>query len=197
MSHHLVVGAGGIGRATASALTRAGHDVTLLTRSGTDPHLPGVRAVAGDAASVASVTGAARGAASIVNAVNPRKYTRWARDWPPVAAIQSLTEPNSFFPSPPRPVAPMTSMSVCRECSLSATSGAPPVTRGPAIDRRSVQFHFCSATRFEILASKSYAFRFIYEYIYIVRRIIFTSCIGNRPLKNIHISRTQTSYSWC
>ena len=86
MSHHLVVGAGGIGRATAAALTRSGHDVTLVTRSGTDPHLPGVRAVAGDAASVASVTGAARGAASIVNAVNPRKYTRWARDWPPVAA---------------------------------------------------------------------------------------------------------------
>lgn len=86
MPHHLVVGAGGIGRATAASLVDLGHQVTLLTRSGTDPGLAGVRAVAGDAADADAVTRAARGAASIVNAVNPPKYTTWARDWPPVAA---------------------------------------------------------------------------------------------------------------
>lgn len=86
MSHHLVIGAGGIGRATAAALADRGHDVTLLTRSGTDPAIPGVRAIAGDAADAECVGQAARGATSIVNAVNPRQYTQWARDWPPVAA---------------------------------------------------------------------------------------------------------------
>lgn len=86
MSHHLVVGAGGIGRATARELVRLGHRVTLLTRSGTDPGLPGVGVATGDAADADSLTRAAGGAASIVNAVNPTRYTRWARDWPPVAS---------------------------------------------------------------------------------------------------------------
>lgn len=85
MSTHLIVGAGAIGRETAHSLTQHGHEVVLLTRSGTDPQLPGVRAVAGDAADAAALTRHARGAASIVNAMNP-KYHQWAQDWPPVAA---------------------------------------------------------------------------------------------------------------
>ena len=40
----------------------------------------------GDAADAAALSQAASGATSIVNAVNPRQYTQWARDWPPVAA---------------------------------------------------------------------------------------------------------------
>jgi nucleoside-diphosphate-sugar epimerase len=86
MNHHVVVGAGGIGRGAAEALTALGHQVTLVTRSGTDPRLAGVRAVAADAADATALARAADGAASIVNAVNPRKYHQWARDWPPVAA---------------------------------------------------------------------------------------------------------------
>ncbi len=88
-----MVGSGGIGRATARELVAAGHAVTMVTRSGTDPGVPGVRAVAADAADAESLSDVARGAASIVNAVNPSKYTQWERDWPPVAqALLSAAE---------------------------------------------------------------------------------------------------------
>ena len=86
MAQHVVVGAGGIGRATARHLVERGHEVVMATRSGTDPGLEGVRAVAVDAADATSLAGAASGAASIVNAVNPSKYYTWEKDWPPVAA---------------------------------------------------------------------------------------------------------------
>lgn len=87
MSHHLIVGAGGIGRATARHLVDLGHEVTMLSRRGSDPGIPGVRAAAGDAADAAAILAAAgSGTASIVNAVNPSKYTAWERDWPPVAS---------------------------------------------------------------------------------------------------------------
>lgn len=85
MSHHVVLGAGGIGRATASRLVGLGQRVTLVSRSGRDPRLPGVTAVSADAADADSLARLAHGAASIVNAVNPPKYTTWERDWPPVA----------------------------------------------------------------------------------------------------------------
>lgn len=85
MTTHLIVGAGGIGRETARALVQDGHEVVMLTRSGTDPGLSGVRAVAGDAADADLLARHARGAASIVNAVNPA-YHRWPQDWPPIAA---------------------------------------------------------------------------------------------------------------
>ncbi len=86
MTHHLVVGAGGIGVETALALVRRGQDVTIASRRGTDPGLPGVRAVAVDATDADALTAAARGAASIINATNPSSYVHWTRDWPPVAA---------------------------------------------------------------------------------------------------------------
>ncbi|HEX6888583.1 MAG TPA: NAD-dependent epimerase/dehydratase family protein [Candidatus Nanopelagicales bacterium] len=86
MARHVVVGAGGIGRATARKLAQRGHEVTLASRSGTDPGLEGVRAVAADAADARALASLASGAASLVNAVNPSHYHTWARDWPPVAA---------------------------------------------------------------------------------------------------------------
>jgi nucleoside-diphosphate-sugar epimerase len=93
MSHHLVLGAGGVGRATTAALVALGHTVTLASRSGrvTDrpweaDHPGAVDVIALDAADTVGVTAAARGAASIVNAVNPPSYLTWQTDWPPVAA---------------------------------------------------------------------------------------------------------------
>lgn len=86
MARHVVVGAGGIGRTTARELVARGHEVTLATRSGTDPGLAGVRAIALDASDASALTDAARGAASLVNAVNPSHYYSWQEDWPPVAA---------------------------------------------------------------------------------------------------------------
>ena len=86
MGSYVVIGAGGIGRATAEALSDAGHEVTLASRRGTDPGLDGVRAVAADARDATGLSRLARGASAIVNAMNPPSYHRWERDWPPMAA---------------------------------------------------------------------------------------------------------------
>lgn len=93
MSHHLVLGAGGVGRSTTAELVALGHTVTLASRSGRvtqrpwqPTHADAVEVVAVDAGDGQAVTALARGAASIVNAVNPTDYTRWDTDWPPVAA---------------------------------------------------------------------------------------------------------------
>ncbi|MFC7401645.1 NAD-dependent epimerase/dehydratase family protein [Citricoccus sp. GCM10030269] len=84
MSHHLVLGAGPVGRATATLLASQGHDVLLAHRSGTGADLPGVRRVALDAADARALTDAATGAAVIYNCMNPGSYTTWERDWPPL-----------------------------------------------------------------------------------------------------------------
>jgi nucleoside-diphosphate-sugar epimerase len=96
MSHHLVLGAGGVGRSTTTELVALGHTVTLASRSGRVSERPWetTRAGAADAVEVVSVdagdadavTALARGAASIVNAVNPPSYMTWDTDWPPIAA---------------------------------------------------------------------------------------------------------------
>lgn len=82
---HVVFGAGPIGRATAVALVALGHDVTVATRSGTDPEIDGVEVAVGDAGSIDSIVAIADGAASIVNCVNP-PYDKWAATWPTMSA---------------------------------------------------------------------------------------------------------------
>ena len=93
MSHHLVLGAGGVGRATTAELVALGHTVTIVSRSGrvtdrpwetTDPDA--VQVVAADARDESRLVALASGAASIINALNPPSYTTWDTDWPPVAA---------------------------------------------------------------------------------------------------------------
>ena len=93
MTHHLVLGAGGVGRATTSEFVALGDTVTLASRSGRVTERPweathpdAVEVVAVDAADASAVTSLARGAASIVNAVNPPSYHTWDTDWPPVAS---------------------------------------------------------------------------------------------------------------
>jgi len=93
MTHHLVLGAGGVGRSTTAELVTLGHTVTLASRSGRvterpwqDTHPDAVEVVSLDAGDARAVTELSRGAASIVNAVNPPSYTTWDTDWPPVAA---------------------------------------------------------------------------------------------------------------
>jgi nucleoside-diphosphate-sugar epimerase len=84
MALHVIVGKGPVGTTTAEELLRRGHDVRILSRSGgTSTEAVEHRQV--DATDAAAVTAAARGAAALYNAVNPA-YTRWATDWPPVAA---------------------------------------------------------------------------------------------------------------
>lgn len=84
MALHVVVGKGPVGTTTAELLAAQGHTVRVLSRSGgrstkTVEH----RQV--DATDADSLTAAATGAAALYNALNP-DYTRWATDWPPMAA---------------------------------------------------------------------------------------------------------------
>ncbi|MEO7752976.1 MAG: NAD-dependent epimerase/dehydratase family protein [Terracoccus sp.] len=104
MTHHLVLGAGGIGRAATTHLVARGHTVTLASRSGIVAlrpweELPGgsdaVTVATVDAADPAALTLLATGAASIVNAINPPSYTSWEQDWPPVAEALLLAAERS------------------------------------------------------------------------------------------------------
>lgn len=95
MGHHLVVGAGGIGRSVTTHLVALGHTVTLASRSGRVTQRPweqqaggaaAVTVVTADASDATRLVELAHGTDSIVNAVNPPSYDRWDTDWPPVAA---------------------------------------------------------------------------------------------------------------
>lgn len=83
---HVIVGAGPVGRATATQLVSEGHDVLLVSRSGTGPEVAGVRRAAADAADADRLTELATGAVALYNCVNPPSYTVWPAFWPPVAA---------------------------------------------------------------------------------------------------------------
>lgn len=92
MAHHLVLGAGGVGRATATRLVELGHTVTIASRSGSVRERPwdaldpsAVTVTTADASDPLRLGELAAGATSIVNAINPPGYTTWQRDWPPVA----------------------------------------------------------------------------------------------------------------
>ena len=91
MTRWTVFGAGPIGRAIALLAGQSG-EVTLVSRSGSGPDVPGVVRVAADASDVEQVGAAARSADVIVNALNPA-YDRWPQDWPPMAhALLSAAE---------------------------------------------------------------------------------------------------------
>jgi nucleoside-diphosphate-sugar epimerase len=81
---HVIVGKGPVGTTTAQALVARGEDVRVLSRSGGTSG-EGIEHRAVDARDADAVAAAARGAVTLYNAVNP-SYTRWATDWPPVAA---------------------------------------------------------------------------------------------------------------
>ena len=80
---HVVLGAGQIGTHIARQLAEAGEAVAVATRSGRDLGIPGVRAVAVDAADPASVRAATDGASTVYFAVQPA-YTNWPKGFPPL-----------------------------------------------------------------------------------------------------------------
>lgn len=84
MARHVVVGKGPVGTTTAELLAGQGHEVLVLSRSG-GRSTERVEHRAVDAADADALTAATAGASAVYNAVNPA-YTRWATDWPPVAA---------------------------------------------------------------------------------------------------------------
>lgn len=85
MARQMVLGAGGIGQSTADTLARAGHEVTLVSRSGRPSTNPAVRSAACDVTDVDALARLAQGADTLINALNPASYTAWDRDWPPMA----------------------------------------------------------------------------------------------------------------
>lgn len=84
MSIHVIVGAGPVGSSLARQLAGSGHDVRVVTRSGSAPR--GTTAVRADAADPLALGRAAAGAAVLYNCANPPTYRTWLRDWPPLAA---------------------------------------------------------------------------------------------------------------
>lgn len=113
MAHHLVVGAGLIGRPLAERLASRGDSVTVATRSGTP--VAGAASLALDASDSAAFGRAAEDAATIFVCTNP-PYPAWPTEWPPVfsAAIAAangsgakLVVMGNLYPYG-RPTGPMT-----------------------------------------------------------------------------------------
>ncbi|MFC4565553.1 NAD-dependent epimerase/dehydratase family protein [Nocardiopsis mangrovi] len=82
MGKHIVVGAGQVGAHLARTLLEQGHEVVVVSRSGSGPD--GVQRVAADAADTERLTALTRGADTLYNCANPRLH-RWLQDWPPMA----------------------------------------------------------------------------------------------------------------
>jgi nucleoside-diphosphate-sugar epimerase len=82
---HVVVGAGPIGTGIARTLAERGHQVKIVTRSGSGPARAGIDRVAADASDADALAAIATGAAAIYNCANP-PYHRWPELWPPMAA---------------------------------------------------------------------------------------------------------------
>ncbi len=82
---HVVVGAGSIGSGVARRLAVAGHDVQIVTRSGSGPEHPRIQRIAADASDASRLASIAQDAHAIFNCANPT-YSTWATAWPPMQA---------------------------------------------------------------------------------------------------------------
>jgi nucleoside-diphosphate-sugar epimerase len=85
MSLQLIIGAGPVGRSTALELAAQGHEVRLVTRTGTGPLHPSIERITCDASELGALVPHATGASAIYNCANP-PYHRWTTEWPPLAA---------------------------------------------------------------------------------------------------------------
>ncbi len=84
-STHVVIGAGPIGSAVATALADQGHQVRIVTRAGSGPEHSGIERVTADASDAHRMSELTAGSTAIYNCANPA-YTRWDTDWPPIAS---------------------------------------------------------------------------------------------------------------
>ncbi|MGM1064681.1 NAD-dependent epimerase/dehydratase family protein [Saccharothrix sp. Mg75] len=84
MVEHVVIGAGSIGSNVARLLVERGHNVRIVTRSGSGPEHPLIDRVAADASDPARLTELSRGAEAIYHCANPPSYTEWERLLPPL-----------------------------------------------------------------------------------------------------------------
>lgn len=84
---HTVLGAGPVGRATATELLAMGHRVRVVSRSGRGPGgegLEGVERLAVDVTDGGRLASAAAGSRVLYNCLNPSQYHRWPQLWPPM-----------------------------------------------------------------------------------------------------------------
>jgi len=73
---HIVVGAGPVGRATAKEASQRGHDVLLVSRSGSGPEVPGVIRASLDASDMEALVRVADGAAGLYQLHEPTLVRR-------------------------------------------------------------------------------------------------------------------------
>ena len=81
MSVKVVVGAGGTGVATAELLADAGHEVRLVTRTGSGPVRADIRRIALDASKAEALTAVLQGATTLYNCAAP-PYHLWREQLP-------------------------------------------------------------------------------------------------------------------
>lgn len=86
MDRHVIVGAGAVGTLTAHRLVELGHEVRIVTRSGSGPDHAGIERIAADASDADALARVTDGAAALYNCANPGSYSTWAEVWPPLAA---------------------------------------------------------------------------------------------------------------
>lgn len=93
MARFVVLGSGGIGRATARHLVDQGGEVVVASRSGVPEPPAGARGAQVDATDPDALATLLTGADAVVNALNPARYWTWEIDWPPMAgAILAAAE---------------------------------------------------------------------------------------------------------
>ncbi|HSR84340.1 MAG TPA: NAD-dependent epimerase [Streptosporangiaceae bacterium] len=85
MPEHVIVGAGGVGSATAVLLAERGEHVSLISRRGSGPQHPGIDTVAADATDAEQLSKLSAGAVALYNCASPQ-YHQWFTDWPPLAS---------------------------------------------------------------------------------------------------------------
>ena len=81
MNMHTIVGAGAVGSGTAIRLAEQGHDVRVITRTGTGPANTRIELVSADASDAKRLTELSAGAEALYNCANP-PYNKWATAWP-------------------------------------------------------------------------------------------------------------------
>ena len=92
MSLHVIVGAGAVGSTTARLLADSGHQVKIVSRSGSGPDHPAIERVSADASDADRLSALTDGAVALYNCVNPL-YHQWLTDWPPIAtALRTAAE---------------------------------------------------------------------------------------------------------
>ena len=82
-NRHVVIGAGPVGTGIAKNAAARGHQVTIVTRSGSGPAIPGVRHMKADVTDPDSAREVIAPAAVVYQAAQPA-YTEWPEKFPPL-----------------------------------------------------------------------------------------------------------------